>query len=303
MANEEIIKYLNLLLAQKKKEKDTFRIRAITNAITAIKGITFEITNGNQLKDIPGIGKGIMDRIDEILSTGKLEQLGDTSEYDTLELFQKIYGVGAVKAQELYNAGYRTIAELRRDQSKLNLTNAQKVGLKHYEDINSKIPRAEITKFKKILSKAVKDVNPEIEFEIVGSYRRKAKESGDIDVLFTDQKDHGYLEEILNEMEKTNILTDTLSKGKYKYLGMGKIDEKYRRIDFLYIPNEEYYTALVYFTGSGKFNTEMRQKAKEMGMRLNEHALLKNKKRIPINSEKELFDILGMTYLKPEDRK
>jgi DNA polymerase/3'-5' exonuclease PolX len=303
MANEEIIKYLNLLLAQKKKEKDTFRIRAITNAITAIKGITFEITNGNQLKDIPGIGKGIMDRIDEILSTGKLEQLGDTSEYDTLELFQKIYGVGAVKAQELYNAGYRTIAELRRDQSKLNLTNAQKVGLKHYEDINSKIPRAEITKFKKILSKAVKDVNPEIEFEIVGSYRRKAKESGDIDVLFTDQKDHGYLEEILNEMEKTNILTDTLSKGKYKYLGMGKIDEKYRRIDFLYIPNEEYYTALVYFTGSGKFNTEMRQKAKEMGMRLNEHALLKNKKRIPINSEKELFDILGMKYLKPEDRK
>lgn len=303
MANEEIIKYLNLILAQKKKEKDTFRIRAISNAITAIKGINFEITNGNQLKDIPGIGKGIMDRIDEILETGKLKQLGDTSEYETLQLFEKIYGVGAVKAQELYNQGYRTIEELRKNEDNLNFTSAQKVGLKHFEDINSKIPRSEITKFKKILTKAVKAVSPEIEFEIVGSYRRKAKESGDIDVLFTHPKDIQYLEKILEEMEKTKILTDTLSKGKYKYLGMGKIDEKYRRIDFLYIPNDEYYTALVYFTGSGKFNTEMRQKAKDMGMRLNEHALLKNKKRIPINSEKELFDILGMEYLKPENRK
>jgi len=303
MANEEIIKYLNLLLAQKKKEKDTFRIRAISNAITAIKGINYEITNGNQLKDIPGIGKGIMDRIDEILETGKLKQLGDTSEFDTLQLFEKIYGVGTVKAQELYNQGYRTIEELRKNEDNLNFTSAQKVGLKHFEDINSKIPRSEITKFKKILTKAVKAVSPEIEFEIVGSYRRKAKESGDIDVLFTHPKDVQYLEKILEEMEKTKILTDTLSKGKYKYLGMGKIDEKYRRIDFLYIPNDEYYTALVYFTGSGKFNTEMRQKAKDMGMRLNEHALLKNKKRIPINSEKELFDILGMEYLKPENRK
>jgi DNA polymerase/3'-5' exonuclease PolX len=303
MANEEIIKYLNLLLAQKKKEKDTFRIRAIGNAITAIKGINYEITNGNQLKDIPGIGKGIMDRIDEILETGKLKQLGDTSEFDTLQLFEKIYGVGAVKAQELYNQGYRTIEELRKNEDNLNFTSAQKVGLKHFEDINSKIPRSEITKFKKILTKAVKAVSPEIEFEIVGSYRRKAKESGDIDVLFTHPKDVQYLEKILEEMEKTKILTDTLSKGKYKYLGMGKIDEKYRRIDFLYIPYDEYYTALVYFTGSGKFNTEMRQKAKDMGMRLNEHALLKNKKIIPINSEKELFDILGMEYLKPENRK
>ena len=303
MVNEEIIKYLNLLLAQKKKEKDTFRIRAISNAITAIKGITFEITNSNQLKDIPGIGKGIMERIDEILETGKLKQLGDTSEYDTLELFQKIYGVGAVKAQELYNAGYRGIDELRRDEDKLNLTNAQKIGLKHFEDINTKIPRAEITKFKKILTKSVKKVSEEIEFEIVGSYRRKAKESGDIDVLFTHPKDIEYLDKILEETTKTGILTDTLSKGKYKYLGVGKIDEKYRRIDFLYIPYEEYYTALVYFTGSGKFNTEMRQKAKDMGMRLNEHALLKGNKRIPIKSEKELFDILGMRYLKPENRK
>lgn len=297
--NEEILKYLNLLLAQKKKEKDIFRIKAISNAINAIKGITFEITSGNQLKDIAGIGKGIIERIDEILETGKLKQLGDTSEFDVLELFQKIYGVGAVKAQELYNAGYRSIEELRK--SEVNLTSAQKIGLRHFEDINAKIPRAEITKFKKILNKAVNKVNPEIEFEIVGSYRRKAKESGDIDVLFTHPKDIEYLDKIISEMG--GVLTDTLSKGKYKYLGVGKIDKRYRRIDFLYIPYEEYYTALVYFTGSGKFNTEMRQKAKEMGMKLNEHALLKNGKRIPINSEKELFDILGMEYLKPENRK
>ena len=299
--NELIIKYLNLLLAQKKKEKDIFRIKAISNAITVIKNINFEITNGNQLKDVVGIGKGIIERIDEILETGKLKQLGDTSEFDVLELFQKIYGVGAVKAEELYNAGYRTIEELRRDVEKINFTSSQKVGLKYFEDINSKIPRSEITKFKGMLSKVVKKVNPEIKFEIVGSYRRKAKESGDIDVLFTHPKNLEYLDKIISDME--SILTHTLSKGKYKYLGIGKIDEKYRRIDFLYIPYEEYYTALVYFTGSGKFNTNMRQKAKNMGMKLNEHSLLKNNKRIPINSEKELFDILEMEYIKPENRK
>ena len=65
---------------------------------------------------------------------------------------------------------------------------------------------------------------------------------------------------------------------------------------------ESYYTALVYFTGSKEFNINMRQKAKKMGYILNRYGLYKNNKKIPINSEKELFEKLKIKFILPKDR-
>jgi DNA polymerase/3'-5' exonuclease PolX len=298
MLNKKILDLLNLLLEQKKQEKDTFRIRAIQNAIKVIKGLDFEITNADQIKGMTGIGKGIYDRVVEILKTGKLEQIQQAQqEYEIEKELSNVVGIGPVKAKELYKQGIHTVEELKKEHTKGNikLNDTQILGLKYYEDLKERIPRSEITKFKNVLKK----LKMKVEFDIVGSYRRKKKDSGDIDVLF---KGDINLKDLVNILKEKDILIDDISMGKLKYMGFGKINKYARRIDFLLIPEEEYYTALVYFTGSAEFNTNMRQIAKDKGYKLNEHGLYKGKERISINSEKELFDILGMEYIEPEKR-
>jgi DNA polymerase/3'-5' exonuclease PolX len=92
-------------------------------------------------------------------------------------------------------------------------------------------------------------------------------------------------------------------------MGFCKYNKKNYRIDIRLVPLESYFTALVYFTGSYQLNTMMRLSAKKLGYKLNEYGLFKINKQsgliseqIDITSEIELFNILGIDYLEPEQR-
>ena len=67
---------------------------------------------------------------------------------------------------------------------------------------------------------------------------------------------------------------------------------------------DEYYYALLYFTGPAKFNERMRDRAERMEYKLgnNEMIDLRTNKRVIVDSEEEIFDILDMEYLDPENR-
>jgi DNA polymerase/3'-5' exonuclease PolX len=94
------------------------------------------------------------------------------------------------------------------------------------------------------------------------------------------------------------------------YMGFCKYNNyPIRRIDIRYIPYDSLPTAMLYFTGPYELNTKMRASAKKRGMLLNEYGLFlfdKNKNEvgapIKINSEKDVFTILGMDYLIPSER-
>ena len=97
-----------------------------------------------------------------------------------INIIGEIYGVGPKKAKELIDAGITSIEQLRGKPELLN--DIQRVGLKYYEDILQRIPRAEIDDYKHVFSK---EFSTDSHFEIVGSYRRGALDSGDIDVIIT----------------------------------------------------------------------------------------------------------------------
>jgi DNA polymerase/3'-5' exonuclease PolX len=88
-------------------------------------------------------------------------------------------------------------------------------------------------------------------------------------------------------------------------MGLCQLSKKHniRRIDIRFIPQESYYTALLYFTGSANFNQQIRRVALSMGYKLNEYYLLNNN-NIPfkIKSEKHIFDLLNMEYVSPNER-
>ena len=91
----------------------------------------------------------------------------------------------AKKAKELVDKGINTIDELRERQTEL-LNDIQRVGLKYYEQIQERIPRSEIQEYETMFKTTFEHVFvPDSAFEIVGSYRRGATTSGDIDVIIT----------------------------------------------------------------------------------------------------------------------
>ena len=79
-------------------------------------------------------------------------------------------------------------------------------------------------------------------------------------------------------------------------------DNPVRRIDIRFIPYDSFFSALLYFTGSAELNKKMRQVAKEMGYKLSEYGLFKNDDALEINSEKDVFTLLKLPYLEPNER-
>ena len=76
--------------------------------------------------------------------------------------------------------GLTTIAQLRERQDEL-LNDVQKKGLRHYEDILKRIPSSEVAEYEKVFRRAFNKVKQDgDEFEMLGSYRRGNKTSGDI---------------------------------------------------------------------------------------------------------------------------
>lgn len=338
--NEKIIKELKKLIKQIKFDIDNtpdkkeqiahiYRLRQINNLINIVKGYTKEIKKGSQLEDIKGVGKGSISRIDEILKTGRLSEIKLESaqkEYvKAVDELQEIIGIGPKTAYNLVKThNIKSIEDLEKayNDNKIELTHEILIGLKYHGIYKQNIPRAEINKINKFLKKVVKIVDKDLKYEICGSYRRGKLTSNDVDVLITHPKiktklqlmqQSNYLIKLVNALKEAEFLIDDLTDKDFevKYMGFcqyyeGKKKYPVRRMDIRYVPYNSYYTALLYFTGSGPFNEKMRGVVKTLGYRLNEYGLYKitngKHKKIKVSSEKDIFEKLGMEYVPPEKR-
>lgn len=318
--NEEFIEILSKLSDIMMKHGQAFRSKAYQKAQESIVNYPEDITSVKQLNGMPGIGPTISEKLNEYVETGTL-QLIEREKTNPINILSDVYGIGPKKAEELVKLGVTSIAELRKQQDEL-LNSVQKIGLAFYEDIQERIPRQEIieyeTLFNGIFSKLVsnkkgKEKGKEKDkFEIVGSYRRGAANSGDIDIIITGDTGEVYSDfvDILKDM---NIILHILSRGPSKTLVIAKLpgaNRVARRVDFLFSPPDEFPFAILYFTGSKIFNTIMRQKALDQGYTFNEHSIYHltkdNKKGEKVDkqftSEKDIFDFLGLEYRTPVER-
>lgn len=311
--NTEIINQLQILADYYKKSNDKFRERAYKNALISLKSVDYKLVNEAQLKKakIKGIGKSIEEKIIEYLNTGRIEKVEEVKinlglkrgkREEVEEIFNNIWGVGPVKAKELYDSGFRNLDQLRKDPSLL--TTAQQVGLKHYEDLLKKIKREDITTVKLVLKYLIrKNLTKNFKLDIAGSYRRGMESSGDIDCLITSK--NFTLPELVKMLQRAGFITDILSMKEEKFMGVAHCPSnigQYFRFDIEFVPENEYASALLYFTGSQQFNIAMRFDAKKQGYVLNQHGLFKNLKLIPTSSEREIFDKLGLVYVDPSKR-
>jgi hypothetical protein len=211
------------------------------------------------------------------------------------------------------------------------LTHHQLTGIKYFHHISEKIPREEIIKMEKILKLISNHLNPNLKIQCCGSYRRGRERSGDIDALMchpelkTKEDIESYfstknniLQSYVDLLTEYGFINDHLTEGgTSKYMGLCKIPKGqytiYRRIDIRFVPYHSFGTALLYFTGSKNFNTDMRRIALNKGYTLSEYGIFEYKKnpetkkkekgiQLLTITEEDVFKILDMPYKTPKER-
>jgi DNA polymerase lambda len=315
---QTIIDSLEVLRKRDVADKAVFSARAYAKVITQLKNYNGSITEYDDVKNIEGIGAKMEKKIKEILETGSLaaaEKAKTLYNIEALDAFQNIYGVGPAKATDLVKAGYTSIQQLR-DEVKSNpklLNDKQKIGLKYYEELLERIPRAEMEEHRDILHTLLPDEMEAYDTEIVGSFRREAANSGDIDVLIrvpfnVDAKTaKGNLELYVKMLEGFGYIEEILALGEHKCMAISRMyNGKARRLDLLMTPDEEYAYAILYFTGSDLFNVAFRTYCENKGYKLNEHTLTPIRTGVPtvpyMKTEKDIFKFLGLRYIDPSKR-
>ena len=309
--NEIIISELSKL-AQKEQHSNNFKYRAYKNAITSISSYSSQITSSSQITNLKGIGKGILQKIDEILQFGQLQNQPTLStNQENIQILTNIYGVGYKKATELIEKHNITnLQQLKEKQNEL-LNEKQRIGLKYYNHLLQRIPKEEIDVHKKYITNIwrndLNNIPQDFTFEIVGSYRRNAKDSGDIDILITYDPKDNLMPKLIEELKKVNYIIESLAEGQKKFMGICRLPSLTpRRIDIIWTSPSEYAFGLLYFTGSDKYNRNMREHANRLGYRLNEKCLTpiinKTEKMPEFKSEEDIVKFLRLPYINPHNR-
>lgn len=314
---QKIIEELDVMRRADIARRKPFPAKAYAVAIEQLRAFTKPVLSYEDVKDLPGAGEKIRLKMKEIIETGGLKaaaQAKEETSLDAMDALTGIHGVGPVKAKELIKAGITTIAKLREELGKNSglLNDVQKMGLKYYEDGIERIPRAEMeTHEKRILS----EMDDKFQAVVVGSYRRGAANSGDIDVLMTlpasmpQKEQKSIFQKEVDRLKTMGYIVDSLATGDKKFMGYVRLGphHKARRLDLLMTPESEFAYAILYFTGSQEFNVGFRQFVKDKGYTINEHIMKPERDGLPpvppMKSEKDIFEFLGLQYVEPERRK
>ncbi|KAF9952160.1 hypothetical protein BGZ70_000706 [Mortierella alpina] len=338
--NKAILEQLKILMdhydtIKTKGSKEHFKVINYRKAITAIRALDYEITSEAMALKVPRVGKKIAQKIGECIALGKIKKLDhlnwDQERSKVETLFRSIYGVGSEMATDWYNKGLRTLDDVRKLP---DLTKNQISGLKYYDDLLKRIPRAEVEEIGKVVSASATKLHPDIQVQVTGSYRRGQPDCGDIDfVVARPDIDFGgdlfvIMDHILKDLISQGFLVDHLSlpvwsdemEGQmkhFKYMGICKLPgegQVHHHIDILVVPWMHLGAVLLYFTGNDIRNRSMRLLASNRGMRLSDKGLfagvMRGKNRKKINeghwvagrTEKEIFDYLKIKYLEPHER-
>lgn len=294
--------------------ENPFRVRSFRNAARSIADWPDSIEDiaqrGAGLSKIPGVGKGIAERIEQVVHTGTcdtLEELRKKVPAGLRELL-KIEGVGPKKASLFYKElGINSVDALEAAAKAGKLAELPGMGEKSEE----KILRS-LTHFRKgagrfLLSvgieqaerlvAALRDVPGVRRIEPAGSVRRWRETVGDIDIIVAGRPDSKVMDLFTHHPDVIELIAEGPTKSSVRLLsGM--------QADLRLVEEPSFGSALAYFTGSKAHNIAIRERARTRGLKVSEYAVeeVETGKRIGGAEEEEIFDSVGLPWIPPELR-
>lgn len=303
----EIAKLLDL------KNENPFRVRSYEKAAQNIENLSEDvekIIHENKLHNIPGIGKGIAQKIEEYFSKGKLEYYENLKKEfpEGLLKITSVPGIGSKTTKILYEKlGIKNINDLEIAVKSGKIRNIPHLGEKTEQNILRGIRLLHkegkrillstgISLAKSILDELGKNAKI-VKISPAGSLRRKKETIKDIDILCTSEKPQEVMKIFINLPQCKQILAHGETKSSI-------IIEGNIQVDLRVVEPDSYGAALQYFTGSKSHNIELRELANKKGYKINEYGLfeIKSDRKIAGRREKEIYEKLGLEWIPPELR-
>ena len=286
------------------KGDNPFRIRAYERAAQNIEGLSENIENfikDRRLEQIPGIGKDLSNKINEIVKTGRLrfyENLRKTIPEGVLNLLN-IPSVGPKTAKLLYEKlKIKDVPDLEEAVKKNKLKGIFGIKEKTVENILKGIGVLKRGKERMTLAQAMQVADefigalkklPESKaVSVAGSLRRQKETVRDIDILVIS-KNPG---KVMRFFTGLPYVANILAKGETKASVRTKDDVQ---VDCRVESEKSFGAALLYFTGSKNFNIKIRQLAIKKGLKINEYGVFRREKFVCGRTEEEIFKLLGMS--------
>jgi DNA polymerase (family X) len=306
------------LLEMEENENDPnviFKIRsykAASHVITNLPSSVEEIYKKEGLKalmSIPSIGKAIASKIEEYLTTGKIQYLEElrskiTIDYDA---FYGLEGIGPKTIKVFYDKlGIRNLSDLEKAAAQGKLRSIKGFSKKKEDSILKKIQLfkkvtgryllGEVYPLVKQIEERLSSFNGVKKAIAAGSFRRMKETIGDIDFVVAANESQKVMDYFVSMPE----IDEVLGKGTTKTFvrlnnGMDA--------DLLVVPEESFGSSLQYFTGSKEHDVAMRKVALAKSLHLNEWGVFDNyKNRIAGSTEEEVYQVLGLEWVPPEMR-
>jgi DNA polymerase (family 10) len=312
--NEKIVSILREMAVLMDLKGVDFKPRAFEKAADTIEELGEDVKDlykkggMKALDEIPGVGRGIAERIEEFLKTDKVKEhqkLKKDFPVDIDEL-TAVEGVGSRTALELYEKlGIKTVKQLEKAAKAGKISELEGFGAKTEEKILHGIEFLKKSGGRFILGFAMpyiedileqlKEVPGVRKVESAGSVRRMQETVGDLDILVISSKPSEVMDFFVSMDEVASVHSKGRTKSSIKLkIGMDA--------DLLVVSEDSFGAALQYFTGDKYHNIELREVAMEKGYKLNEYGLFRGKKSIVGKTEKEIYEKLGFKLMPPEIR-
>lgn len=288
-----------------------FRTKAYRRAAHTVEFLPEDIEsvmNEGRLEELPGIGKNIAKKIQEIITTGSLEYYEDLKAMFPVDFeeLMSVEGIGPRKIKLFYEKlGVRNLEDLEHAARRHKIRRLKGMGPKTEFLILKNIRFARRDTGRKLLGQIMplgKSLKMEIEkletvskVEIAGSIRRRKETVGDIDLLVVAE-DH---EAVMHHFTGLKVVEEVIAKGPLKSSVRLEGDVE---VDLRVFNAESFGAAMVYFTGSKETNVELRRVAISKGLKLNEYGVYRDDTMIAGETEEEVFSALDMDTPEPELR-
>jgi len=314
MKNAEIARILEEIAAMLEAEGVEWKPNAYRKAALTIATLSEdieEVYKQGRLRELPGVGESIAQKIEEYLKTGKIKYYEELKQKYPIDFasFSKIEGLGPKTIVKLYKfLKIKNLEDLKKAVEEHKIRDLPGFGEKSEEKIKKSIELYEQTPQRQLLG----FVLPEAEtlkkkleksglverVEIVGSIRRMKETIGDIDIL-TIIKPGVDPMKVMDFFVSLPEIKEVIAKGPAKTSVVLKIGMD---CDLRVFEEKSFGAAMLYFTGSKEHNIEVRKIAIKKGYKLNEYGLFKDDTLVAGKSEEEIYRKLGMQYIPPEMR-
>lgn len=292
--------------------ENPFRVRAYRNAAATVENLPQNleemVKKGDDLTSLPAIGNDLAQKINDIVNHKEIDLLKRLEEKNPIDFeeLNRIQGLGPRRIKKLYEIlNVQNIDDLYHAAEEQKIRNLPGFSKKIEEHILEEIKKIKEKYNRMKISTAEQNALPIVEYlrenrsiqdiEIAGSYRRRKETIGDLDILVTCEDSISVMTHFVNYFD----IDEVLSKGDTR---SSIILKSGIQVDLRVLPQKSYGAAMLYFTGSKAHNIVIRKLAKQKDWKVNEYGLFSNDDFLAEETEKGIYNKLGLPYIEPELR-